>query len=114
MIDGPPAHPLTHTVKFRLSELDHARLARQAEAHRVRINELARQLVLDKSRRSARRPVLDPAIVIQMQHIGLQLRQMLADGGCAPGLCARIAELCWKIEAFINETIAMEDSSWSP
>lgn len=114
MIDGPPAQSLTHTVKFRLSASDHAHLVRQAEVHRVRINELARQLVLDKSRRHMERPTLDPAIVIQMQDIGLQLRQMLADGGCAPGLCARIAELCWKIESFINEAIAMEDSSWSP
>jgi len=113
MSDRRPAQHLIHTVKFRVSEQDHARLASLAEYSRVRINELARQLVLEKSRRTIRRAQLDPAIVIQLQDIGLLLRQMLADGSCNPDLRSRIADLCQKIEVLIDHAIAAEDGSWS-
>lgn len=108
MSDDRPAHRLSHLVKFRLGEQDHARLVSQAEAHRLRVNELARRLVTEKSRRPVAQPLVDPVILIQLQDIGLRLRQMLADGGCSPDLCGRIAALCQKIEALINHVISQE------
>lgn len=113
MSDRHPSQALAHTIKFRVSAQDHAALIREAEAQRLRVNEMARRLVCAKSRRSPGRPALDPAIVIQMQDVGLRLREIIADGGCTPDLRARIADLCEKIESFINLAIALEDVPWS-
>lgn len=112
MSDSHPARPLIHTVKFRLSEPDHARLARQAGDLRLRVNELARQLVTERSRRRVARPALDPAVVIQLQAIGLRLREMLSGDACDAGLGASIADLCLRIEQIIEYAISGEAAPW--
>lgn len=108
MSDLHPDHRLTHTVKFRLSEPEHARLTKHAEARRLRVSELARQLVTGRSRRSVELSALDPAILIQLQAIGFCLRQIMSGGGCAPDLCANIADLCQRIEVLTDHAIFME------
>ena len=108
MSDPHPDHRLTQTVKFRLSEPEHARLARQADVRRLRVNELARQLVTERSNRPVETPALDPAILIQLQAIGVCLRGLLVGGGCAPDLCARIADLCQRIETLTDHVISQE------
>jgi hypothetical protein len=112
MSDGHPARPLLHTVKFRLSETDHARLAQQAGVLRLRVNELARQLVTERSHRRVATPALDPAVVIQLQTIGLRLREMLASGACDAGLRSSIADLCLRIEQIIEHAISGEAAPW--
>lgn len=108
MSDLRPDHRLTHTVKFRLSEPEHVRLTKHAEARRLRVSELARQLVTARSRHPVEVSALDPAILIQLQAIGVCLRQILSGGGCAPDLCARIADLCQRIEALTDHVISKE------
>lgn len=112
MPDRHPSPRLTHTLKFRLSEADHARLAQQAEVHRMRITELARQLVIGKTRKPANTPALDPALVIQLQDIGVRLRDMLADAACAPDMRERIGTLCVRIEQLIDHAISGGRLSW--
>jgi hypothetical protein len=112
MSDRHPTYALIHTVKFRLSEPDHVRLAGQAVALRLRVNELARQLVTERSRRRVATPALDPAVVIQLQAIGLRLREMLASGACDAGLSAIIGDLCLRIEQLIDHAISGEAAPW--
>lgn len=108
MSDLPPDHRLTQTVKFRLSEPEHARLVKQAAARRLRVNELARQLVTARSGRPADVPALDPALLIQLQAIGVCLRGLMVGGGFAPDLCARMDDLCQRIEALTDHVISQE------
>jgi hypothetical protein len=112
MPDRHPSPRLTHTLKFRLSEAELERLAQQAEVQRMRITELARQLVTGKSRKPASVPALDPALVIQLQDIGVRLRDMLADAACAPDLRERIGALCIRIEQLIDNAISGGRLSW--
>lgn len=103
------ANRLTRTVKFRVSERDHARLIRRAEAARLRVNELARQLVTGNARRNIDAPALDPSVVLLLQDIGLRLRRIRAGIGFDPGLCARIDDLCRRIENLMDHAAAGAD-----
>lgn len=114
MSDRHTKTPLVHTVKFRLGEPDHALLARQAAALRLRINELARQLVTERSRRRVAVPALDPAIVIQLQTVGVRLREILSAGAGDAGLRAGIGDLLLRIERLLDHAISGEDTSWFP
>jgi hypothetical protein len=112
MSDCPPANRLIHTVKFRLSEPDHARLAGQAGVLRLRVNELARQLVTERARRPATPPALDPAVVIQLQMIGLRLRDILSGGACDPDLRAHINDLLLRIDQIMDHALSGEAAPW--
>lgn len=112
MSDFPPANRLIHTVKFRLSEPDHARLAGQAEVLRLRVNELARQLVTERARRPAPPPALDPAVVIRLQMIGLRLRDILSGCGCDPELRAHIIDLLQRIDELMDRALSGEAAPW--
>ena len=99
-------------INFRIGEADHARLKRQAESLRLRVNELARQLVTKRSVEGAAPPSLDPAIVIQLQVIGLRLREIISCDGCAPDLRTGIGDILPRIEKLIEFAISGEAAPW--
>jgi hypothetical protein len=111
MTDRHPTNTLVHMVKFRLGEPEHARLAQQAAALRLRVNELARRIVTEKSRRSVEVPALDPAIVIQLQAVGVRLREILSSVACDAGLHIGIGDLLVRIESLLDHAISGEASS---
>ncbi|HWL52834.1 MAG TPA: hypothetical protein VNQ90_10385 [Chthoniobacteraceae bacterium] len=112
MADRHSSPRLTHTIKFRLGEADYDRLARQAEAHHLRVNEFSRQMVTGRSAQMAGAPALDPAVVIPLQDIGVRLRQMLGENTCPPAMRERIGGLCQSIERLIDHAIAGGPASW--
>jgi len=112
MADRPPSPRLSHTIKFRLAEADYERLARKAEAHHLRVNEFARQMVTKSAPRVAATPALDPAVVIQLQDIGVRLRQLLNADDCPPELCEKINGLCHLIEGLLDHALAGGPTSW--
>ena len=107
MSDRHPESRLIHIVRFRLNEPDHARLARHAEALRLRVNECARQLVIEKSRGGVNAVPLDPAAIVRLQAVGVRLREVSC-GDCDPALRARLGDLLQRIEQLIDLAVSGE------
>ncbi|WP_367872972.1 hypothetical protein [Luteolibacter sp. Populi] len=106
MPDGNAASRLDQKIQFRLSGRDYALLAEEAEASRLRVNELARQLVAGRAQRGRETLSLDPAIVLQLQEIGLRLRPMLPVIGDDPALRFKVAEVCRRIERLVDVAVS--------
>lgn len=106
MPNGHAASRLDHKIQFRLSGRDYELLAEEAEASRLRVNELARKLVSGRMRQGRETASLDPAIVLQLQEVGLRLRHMLPVVGDDFGLRFKIAEVCRRIERLVDLSVS--------
>jgi len=97
----------SRTVSFRLNEADYARLAYQAAAVNLRVNELARSLVLSKASqiRVVTHQQQDPALIQQLLHIGHNLNQLTKNAHIFGRVSPQVARLCSRIEDIIDQTI---------
>ena len=105
MIRNP--NRLSRSISFRLSEADYARVAYQAAAIDMRVNELARLRTLENDRqiivRSQRS--CDPAFIVQLIAIGNNLNQMVKRLHMTGRVSPHIEALCIKIDQIIDAAI---------
>ena len=95
---------LSRSISFRLHEADYARVAYQAAAIDMRVNDLARRRTLDRDRQiiiqSHRR--YDPALITQLIAIGNNLNQMTKRFHMTGRVSPHLEALCFKIEKLVD------------
>ncbi|BCX48607.1 mobilization protein [Haloferula helveola] len=106
----PDERRLTRIVRFRLTEADHIRLAREAETVDMSVGELARALTLSRVERLVIEATAshDPALVRQLYHIGHNLNQLTKNAHIFGRIQPRVEALCRRIDALMDEAIGKE------
>ena len=98
---------LSRSISFRLHEADYARVAYQAAAIDMRVNELARIRTLDRDRQVIIRSCrpYNPALITQLIAIGNNLNQMAKRFHMTGRVSPHLEALCIKIERLIDAAI---------
>jgi len=99
-----------HTIAFRVTEDEFARLLRLAVETNRRVNDLARTLTLARSAkvRIEGGPQYDPAVVKQLHYIGHNLNQLVRNAHTFGRISPNVERLCFRIEELMDDVISQE------
>ncbi len=102
--------PKSRVVSFRLSNAEFTRIAHRAAAANLRIGDLARQLVLartDKIRLTVQTQS-DPALLAQLNRIGVNLNQLVKNAHNFGRVSPDITRTCKTISDLIDHALEKE------
>lgn len=105
-----PENLRARTVIFRVNEADYLRLAQNAAAAGLGVNQLARILTLS---REAQIEIVtykksDPALINQLQRIGVNLNQLAKNSNIFGRVSPQVDELCELIAEIVREAAEKE------
>lgn len=106
----PDERRMSRVVRFRLTEGDYSLLARKAESANMSVGELARLLALSRVERLVieAQATHNPALVRQLYHIGHNLNQLTKNAHIFGRIQPRVAALCERIDALMDEALGKE------
>lgn len=106
-----PKKRKAHVVAFRVSVSEYRRLKSLAEKANLRINHLARDLVLSRSGSVTVKThsVCDPALLKRLERIGNNLNQLVKNAHIFGRVSPNVTKLCDKIEAIILAVIEEDE-----
>ncbi len=108
----PQANRKNRVVSFRLTAAEYTRIAHKSAACNLRVGDLARMLVLSRSE-SVNINVIsqcDPAVIVQLNHIGHNLNQLVKNAHIFGQVSPEVNRICQTIKSVIDKSIDTEDS----
>lgn len=95
------------TIIFRITEGELMRLATKAQEGQIRVNELARRLVMSRAEKvtivTSRKA--DPAVIKRLERIGNNLNQLVRSAHLKGQISPDIPRLCAHLETIILDEI---------
>lgn len=95
------------TISFRVTEAELMRLAHRAAAANLPVHQLARKLVLMRTKRLVVKTerATDPVLLKQLYHIGVNLNQLAKNSHIFKRVSPQVESLCLRIQALMDEAL---------